>query len=329
MEEGQINAAFSLSMTQRWAKKGVPLKTSKPLTFLVSVNGDKWVQTYLGALLQSIDELYGDSCRVVINYNDVSIPVLAEAQRKLPYAKFKTSKIKIPKTGVDSNLMDMWTELLEGVNDENLVFLDADMIILKDISKFFEDSFDVGYTYYHNHITSHGDAGKTPSGKHTRINSGVVLVKNREKGLQLFRTWKDLTNDLIKSKKKKQGLFPKLRRLMNPIARNDHKYLPWAEWGSIDQASLSSILKTDDHSATITRDEVQLKGSPCALLNETECRPISKETHIIHYKAGWRPILPDGTFDQVLEVLKPVRNEALCGEQYQIWKGFYERWNER
>ena len=275
------------------------------LTFFTTVKGDNWLNTYLGVLLQSIDELYGDSCKIVVSYTDITPTNLEIAQRKLPYVEWVQSEFKdLPETGQYSNLMDYWNELIEKSNDEKIVFLDADMAIIKDILPFFNESFDVGYTYYDK---QHGSAAYTSSGKHTRINSGTILINGTERARIFFKKWRDVTNSIISERKNKLV----------------------SEWGSADQAALASIFDTDDHSRPIVREGITLKGFSCQKLNETECRSITNDTHIIHYKAGWRPVLPDGTWDKVLPQLKHVRNKELCNQQYLIWKGFYERWNKR
>jgi len=232
-------------------------------------------------------------------------PNLEIAQGKLPYVEWMRSEFKdLPETGQYSNLMDYWNEFIEKSNDQQIVFLDADMAIMKEISPFFKEIYDVGYTYYDK---QHGSAATTNSGNHTRINSGTILANGTENAKIFFEKWRNVTNSIISGRKNKLV----------------------SEWGSADQAALALLLDTDDHSQPIVRDGVTLKGFPCHYLNETECRPITNDTHIIHYKAGWRPILPNGTWDNVLPQLKRVRNKELCEEQYQIWKDFYERWNKR
>jgi hypothetical protein len=37
--------------------------------------------------------------------------------------------------------------------------------------------------------------------------------------------------------------------------------------------------------------ETRLRAAPCRLLNETNSRPITDDTHLVHYKGGWQHIL--------------------------------------
>jgi hypothetical protein len=288
------------------------IDTGKTLTFYTTVTGDQFARIYLGVLLQSIDEIYRGSCNVVVGYSDLSRKLLQTFHQKLPYVKWLKSpsgkpKAKLHRDRAALKLKTGWWPFLSRMKNTRLVLMDADMLVLKDISHFFDDHFDVGYTYFDNHFTPFGDASKTQSGKHTRLNTGIVLVKHIDNVLGFFRNWTNITLEILK--------------------KNNLKLIE--EWGAADQAALAVIINTDDHSQTICKDGVVLKGIACRDLNETECRPISKDTCVIHYKGRWRPVLPDGTWDRLTEEQRVTRNETICAEQYYLWRSYFDRWNCR
>jgi len=69
--------------------------------------------------------------------------------------------------------LDIWAE---NVNiDDDIIFLDVDMVVDKDLSHVFDQEFDVAIT--------------TRSHKNKSINSGVVFVRNTDTAKQFIRQW--------------------------------------------------------------------------------------------------------------------------------------------
>lgn len=282
------------------------------LTFFTSITGERYARIYLGVLLQSIDEVYRGECNIVVSYGDISDALVEEMHEKVPYVIWVRSpigklKAKLQRDRAALKLKTAWSPFVNSVENNRMVLMDADMALIKDVRHFFDDDFDLGYTYFDDHMTAFGDVSKTKSGKHVRLNTGIILVKDSRKANTFFKKWSRVTNDILKSK------------------RNDLM----EEWGAADQAALALLLETDDHSGVVDKDGVKLKGFLCKHLNECECRPVTEETHVIHYKGRWRPILPDGTFDRLTEEQRETRNKEICYEQYLIWRGYYDRWSLR
>jgi hypothetical protein len=287
------------------------LNNDKPITFFTSVTGDQFTKTYLGVLLQSIYDLYETSCNIAVSFSDVSNNIIREFHAKMPHARWLKSKkkwrAKLQRDRAAQKLQAGWTPFVSRVENDFVVLMDADMLVLRDICPFFEEQFDIGYTYFDNHVTDFGDVSTTKSGKHIRLNTGIILIKNIQKARPFFEQWTNTTVNLLKANR------------LDLIE----------EWGAADQAALAHILKTDDHSKPVFLNNIILKGFPCRFLNEAECVPVTDNSYVIHYKGRWRPILPDGNFNRLSDEQKKTRNKKICYEQYLIWKEFYNRWNRK
>ena len=287
------------------------LNNDKPITFFTSVTGDQFAKTYLGVLLQSIDELYETTCNIAISFSDLSNNIIREFHAKIPHAKwFKSQKrwsARLHRDRAAKKLQAGWMPFVKRAENNFVVLLDADMLVLRDIRPFFEEQFDIGYTYFDNHLTAYGDVSATKSGNHIRLNTGIILIKNILKARPFFEQWTNTTTNLLKA--------------------NDLDLIE--EWGAADQAALAQILNTNNHSRPVFIGDLTFKGFPCRYLNEAECVPVNDDSYIIHYKGRWRPILPDGNFERLSEEQRKTRNKKICYEQYLLWKDFYNRWNSR
>ena len=83
--------------------------------------------------------------------------------------------------------MQKWIEIMEKTNDD-IVFLDCDMLVLQDISDIFNNDFDIGLTVRGN--------GSIP------YNGGVVFAKNTKDAHSFMHLWNKTNIELYNDSKK-------------------------------------------------------------------------------------------------------------------------------
>jgi hypothetical protein len=116
--------------------------------------------------------------------------VLEESVKKnCPSADFELIKLQQPryrtKRCFTSNTVKLaeWLRVMSETND-NVIFMDCDMLVLNDLHNAFNSDFDIGYT----------------KRNHSRIpyNGGVVFVKNTEKAHNFIALWKEINDKMYK-----------------------------------------------------------------------------------------------------------------------------------
>jgi hypothetical protein len=278
------------------------------MTIIIYCYGEDYYKNYLTACLQSILDVYGNKINLSIIISNISYSSINDLKRKIPWAKIlygNAITIGAHEDSAAQKINNGWITALKTVkNGEKILFIDADTVLLKKIDNYFEKDFDIGYTYYKDHSTPYGETSFTPNG-FNRINTGVMLVKKSIKVVEFFIEYAKLTNEFL-------------------INGSPYK----KEFGAFDQDALvwflcNGNLKNISHPKAIYK-EIVFFGFKCNELNECESVPLSTNTHIIHYKGGWRKIIPDGDWDSVL---KTPREEKNGKEFYNIWFQKYNKWN--
>lgn len=89
--------------------------------------------------------------------------------------------------GENTEKLKLWVEFLNKIQDDNIVLIDADTMVLSDISGVFKDKFDIGVTR------------RTKDGR-IKYNGGVMFVKKNERSLAFFQKFKEI-NDLMYQKR--------------------------------------------------------------------------------------------------------------------------------
>ncbi len=111
-------------------------------------------------------------------------------KKNCPSADFELLKVKPPeikrkirsKSFASNTLkLKLWLEVLKNTDDD-VVFMDCDMIILKDISDAFKNHFDIGYT--------------KRTGSRIPYNGGVVFVKNTPAAINFVELWKKINDKM-------------------------------------------------------------------------------------------------------------------------------------
>jgi len=267
------------------------------VTFATVLFGNNQID-YLNVLLQSIIDVYQEEASVIVYYASVNSKSIEDIKNKAPFIFMREDK-SLDYSAKDHDCRASfktvgWCKIIEEQRwPENLVFLDADTLVVKKVDEYFKRA-DIGYTY-----KTHEDENlKWP------INSGVVLAKNNDISLKFFKDWRDKTLEILKSSHKKR-------------IRLRHN------WGGEDQASMGNILKTRDrkqYAEIIANGNILFQGYPCEELNETRCTPITDKTHIIHYKGRWRFVISNRKYSQ----WRPIEK---CQGMYELWAQTLQRWN--
>lgn len=239
-----------------------------PLRFIISLFGDRHVGMLL-PLLYSIQKS-NTNAAISVYWEDISSDTVKLMQIAFPAIDWVKTDFNFSTdiTKRISSKMLVWNQAAqEKCATENgwLLFLDADMLVRKDISSFLEPIRSEA-------IITHRD-GPFP------INSGVVIFRTGEKSAQFFQAWLDKTLEILSD----PGLY----------AQANNKRLPY---GGADQMALHLLLhyKLDQrrYQYTLpTGQSLDFETQPCENLNETYSVPITERTRIIHYKGGWRSIL--------------------------------------
>ncbi|MBL7131191.1 MAG: hypothetical protein ISS45_07305 [Candidatus Omnitrophica bacterium] len=186
-----------------------------------------------------------------------------------------------------------WNYAAQIYPHNNICFLDVDTLVIKNIGHFFEKDFDIVFTYKDDQFP---------------LNTGVMLCKSDKYPL-FFQRWEEDTFKIITS--------PDLNKKANS---------PEYPYGGADQMSFYEMLRYNSNQTeyfiSTNGQKLLLKGLPCEILNETGSKPITKSTHIIHYKGGWQPILIDG------KNFSKIRNKNESWEMYILYlKTFLESLN--
>ncbi len=163
----------------------------------------------------------------------------------------------------------VWSQAAkEKVGDSRrLVFLDADMLVIKDLSLFLANvAGDIVLT---------SKAGLFP------INSGVIIARAGARAAHFFELWRDKTVEVMNT--------PELYVQANDMSK---------PYGAADQMALHMILdyRPELRSYCVCSGDRQISVvlEHCEDLNETNSRPISERTRIIHYKGTWSSVLFEG-----------------------------------
>ena len=276
-------------------------KLDENITFAFSAYGDKFIDNVF-TLLQSIDSIYDGKANVIFYYHNIDKGYIDEIEKILPYVILKESKhagcesgdkeYKTAQKGI------IWKEILEDHPAlENVVLMDADMMLVRKVGKFFSENFDIGFCY------KEGDDENVQ----WPVNGGIMLVKNSPLVRQFLGEWANLTIETQKAGE--------------PAKRDGYTL-----WGGGDQVSLGYIFATRDTSVYkkgFTVSNVSFKGFPMKYLNESRGIIPDDKTHIIHYKGdSWQNLLRTGVFSKR-------RPSMTCKTLYKLNRSVLSKWQER
>lgn len=236
---------------------------SSKMKFITAIYGSQYVTFLLAHLYSELKNHPHDN--IIVMWSDLPKKEINFLKWAFPMVEFLETGmvIKGDVTQMIPQKLHLWNHACKLYPSENICFIDCDTLLVQSISEFFEDKFDVLFTWKDE---------KWP------LNTGVLLVKNSV-GVQKFvEEWSKKIGDIVNDSRALDGAYKSS--------------------GGGSQHVLKLILDTEDYDGFIERNicgyKLIFKGIPCKILNETNSVPITKETHIIHYKGGWHPILLDG-----------------------------------
>jgi hypothetical protein len=253
--------------------------------FIITVYGNK----YIGLLITNIYSILQSNPKshISIFWQDVEEPLMKAVMKTFNTATYHKTNFDFDSDPIKriSSKVYFWNCAAKNYPHQNLCFLDVDTLVIKNVQHFFNQDFDITYTYKHDQFP---------------LNTGVILCKG-EKYPLFFKLWKNKTVKIINDAE----LFSKA---------NSPKY----PYGGSDQMSLFQLLDYNpnkkDYRVPVFRDELVFRGKSCNDLNEVYSKSINENTHIIHYKGWWHKILLEGQNFQ-----KKVRTKKLSWEMYILF----------
>lgn len=277
------------------------------MKFITSIYSNTHL-SMLGALIESIDKLYGNLSKIYVYYNNVSEDWIKKVKISYPYVEtiyydvysgaqntpYKSSLFNFfPNTISPTRKLSFWYKALENIKDNKIAFVDADMVVLRKIDNFIDGTFDIGYTY------------KTDEDENLKwlLNTGIILVNDSKKCLPFFKYWRDESDIVLNNQKD------------NTTAER--------EWGAIDQSILGKYLNISyDSNKYINKNGIIFKGFKCKNLNETRCTPIHDQLYVIHYKGSWHHVFKDKEYNRL-------RPENKCNHMRNLWEDLYSRFENK
>ena len=194
-------------------------------------------------------------------YSILSQVLKKSIEKNCPSAEFTLIQIAPPeriireKRCFDSNTIkiEKWLEFLETANDD-VIFLDCDMIVLQDLKIAFDEDFDIGLTKR---------KFKVP------YNGGAVFIRNNERAKDFIRTWRDINNKMF---------------------NEPSFHLPWrVKYAGMNQAALGYVLEKSKLPAKI-KDFPAYLWNCC----QEDWKKVNNDTKIIHIKSELRRVVMSG-----------------------------------
>lgn len=191
-----------------------------------------------------------------------------------------------------SQKLEFWEKLISNeAEDEIICFIDVDTLVIKNLDYIADLKFDFIYTW---------------KDEQYPINTGVVVVKNSSKIRSFIKAWRVRTNEII----------------TNDVLLQE----ALETYGGGDQKALADLLEEVPPRKSFTKKysfgEIEFEPRPCSELNETNSVPVNSGAKILHYKAGWHPIILK---EQPFTELRP---EATSYEMLSFWENMYANLNE-
>lgn len=257
------------------------------MKFLVSAFGSR----YTGMLVTNLESIERNcpASTTEVYFQDLPDGFLDCVSRAYPRVRFVETHFDFSKNLIQriSSKTLVWDLACRQQPDgELLAFVDVDTIVLKDVSAFLADpGVDVVFTW---------------KDEHFQLNSGVMLARAGQGTRNFFQEWLRQTQEILRT--------PAL------YAQANSRNFPY---GGGDQMALYQIVgyRPGQHvyEVSVSGTSVGFRAVPCAFLNETNSAPIRPDTHVIHYKGGWQPILLDG------KPFSSYRPREACREMYTLY----------
>lgn len=241
------------------------------MRFIVANYGPRHVGMLL-AHLQSVAQTHPQAA-VSVYWQDLPAAVIDALRAAFSQVDFIETALRFDRDQLQriSSKVRCWTRAIEEHSGE-LVFADSDTLVRGDLSGYLaKREVDLVFT--------------TKTEERVPLNTGVMLTTANAASRTFFRRWSEETEHILKT--------PEL------FAQANDRSLPY---GGTDQMSFQRIVgyerTRESYTVPIEDQCVRLHAEPCAVLNETNSRPLStpegRLIRVVHYKGGWQRILLDG-----------------------------------
>lgn len=273
------------------------------MTLITFCSDDNYLYL-LRPFLQSVVERVSNP-KVCVIYYEYSLNNLFFLKKAYPFITFiKVDSKSTDPTYINSARLNHYLDVVQTLEkDTEVVLIDCDTIVLKDFSKVFENDFDVAFTYKED---------KFP------INFGVILGRNNSSFKEIVRyicktidyTFSD--KELLSEATRLSGAAD--QHSINSLVHKPNIPPEYEEFSKKERDNtFGKRYNVEENGISIKIDFL-----PGEIFNETECKPISRDLNVIHYKSGWHPILK--------EIHKPkytkYRSESECKEMFKCWAIF-------
>ena len=248
-----------------WRDMGNSKKMKGAVKFIITIFGDK----HIGMLLTNIYSILQSNpgSHVAVFWQDIEerlIKAIMKGFRSVTFIETDFDLTSDPIKRISSKTL-LWNYAAKTYPCDNICILDVDTLVIRNIGHFFDQDFDIVFTYKDEQFP---------------LNTGVMLCKGNKYPL-FFGTWEEETIKII-----------------NDPESFEKANSPEYPYGGPDQMSFFKLLRYNprqrEYVLTIHGQELIVKAMPCRILNEVHSREIRESTHIIHYKGGWQPILLKG-----------------------------------
>ena len=244
------------------------MESAQAVRFIVANYGPRHVGMLL-AHLHSVARSHPDTA-VSVYWQDIPENLLDALRAVCPNAQFERTTYDFaqdPLQRISSKVLCWARAAEEHETEAMLVFCDSDTLVRRNLRRFFDKGTE--------------EVVVTVKPENVPLNSGVVLARGGVKASAFFRFWRDETLAILRT--------PELFLQANDLSKS---------YGGTDQMSLYRLLdyrrETEYYTVRCGDHQVRVRTEPCAMLNETNSRPLTDEIHVVHYKAGWQRILLDG-----------------------------------
>lgn len=249
--------------------------------FVTSCYGKDYA-AYLAVFLASVRRSHPDG-RVLVIHDEIPEKIVRAMARENPNASFvHKGDVELAKDNTRriAAKLDFWMAAFDLIDAQTIVFIDADTMVRDSLKDALLPGSDALIT---------AKNGKFP------LNTGVVIVRNDDRGRGLIADWKARTEALCLS----------AERIEDATRRA----------GGPDQATMLDIVGDPRPVPGMYRGAFNIQVARCEDYNETDCVPLSAPAKVFHFKGGvWRKILMMG------RGYTAERSEARSREMRELWR---------
>jgi len=232
------------------------------MQFVTTVYGEKHASLLFPCIYSILKA--NNNYKVLVLYQDVQKKIINSIKFRYK-GRVKFVEVDFDLSGgkyqVISKKMIFWNEAIDYIEDGNICFIDSDTVMLKPIDKIVE--------------TIDADIIFTVKNERIPINTGVVIIKSKNKAKKFLKVWKDATIKIIENP--------------NLLNKSLDKTLPY---GGCDQMSLYELINYErekiDYKLFIDGLSIKLKAYSCRILNHTMRGEDLTKTKILHFKTPWQ-----------------------------------------